>query len=246
MNLKVHTPDGTADARLHLPQAPQAADGPWPGVVYMTDIFGVREETHEAARRLAARGFAVLVPNTFYRSGTYPLFEQPVDFGSQKTLKRFQEISMALNPEAQMRDAGAYIDALLAQPGVRPGKVGVVGHCFTGSLALRIAAARPDQVAAVASFHAGRLVTSDPASPHLLLPRIKARLYFGHAENDGSMPAEAIAKLEDALRAWGGRFESEIYLGARHGWAVSDRPDYDPAQAERALEKLVALFKEAL
>jgi len=111
---------------------------------------------------------------------------------------------------------------------------------------MRTAAAEPDKVAAVASFHGGGLYTDAPTSPHLVLPRIKARLYFGHATNDRSMPQEAIEKFDRALDAWGGKYQSEVYEGAFHGWTVPDAPIYNQAQAERAFEKLTELFANTL
>jgi carboxymethylenebutenolidase len=138
------------------------------------------------------------------------------------------------------------VDALAAQASVAEGPMGVVGHCFCGGLALRTAAARPDRIAAVASLHGGRLFTDAPSSPHLVLPRVKARLYFGHATNDGSMPQEAIDKLTRALEAWGGAYESEVYAGAGHGWTMPDMKPYDPRQAERAFEKMAALLAATL
>lgn len=127
-----------------------------------------------------------------------------------------------------------------------PGPMGVVGFCFTGALAMRIAAARPDRIGAVASFHGGRLFVEGPASPHLLLPRIRARLYFGHAVEDRGMPPEAVEKFNQALAGWGGRYESEVYAGAHHGWTVPDSPVYNQPQAERAFEKLTELLAETL
>jgi carboxymethylenebutenolidase len=124
--------------------------------------------------------------------------------------------------------------------------MGVVGFCFSGAMAMRAAAARPDRIAAAASFHGGRLCTDQPTSPHRELPRIKARLYFGHAVNDKSIPAEQIAKFEESLKAWGGRYESETYEGALHGWTVPGGHVYNHAQAERAFEKLTQLFAETL
>jgi carboxymethylenebutenolidase len=116
----------------------------------------------------------------------------------------------------------------------------VVGYCATGSVAMRFAGARVDKIAAAASFHGARLVTDAPTSPHLLLPRIKtrARLYFGHAIEDRGMPKEAIEKLNLALEAWGGQYESEVYEGAYHSWTVPDSSVCNHAQAERAFGKL--------
>jgi carboxymethylenebutenolidase len=153
-------------------------------------------------------------------------------------------------------DGRAYIDFLLAQKGVKAGgasaragsplnKVGIVGYCFTGQIALRMAAAS-EKVAAAASFHGGSLVTDKPDSPHKQLPRVKARLYFGHAVEDASATPEQIAILEEALRDWHGAFQSETYEGARHGWTVPGRPVYNELQAERAFEKLVELLDATL
>lgn len=118
-------------------------------------------------------------------------------------------------------------------------------YCFSGKMALRAAAVRPGKIAAAASFHGGGLYTDGP-SPHLVLPKIRARLYFGHAINDRSMPQEAIEKLNQALENWGGKFESEVYPGAIHGWTVPDSHAYNPQQAERAFAKLRELFAGTL
>ena len=128
-------------------------------------------------------------------------------------MARFRELAGPLTAAAMESDGAAYVDFLAKQAGVSAGKMGVVGYCFTAAMAMRTAAARPERIAAVAGFHGGRLFTDDPASPHTILPRIKARLYFGHAIEDHSMPKEAIEKFEQALRAWGGKFESETYRG---------------------------------
>ncbi len=111
---------------------------------------------------------------------------------------------------------------------------------------MRAAAVRPERVVATASFHGVGLFSDKPASPHLLLPKIKARLYFGHAVQDASMPAEAIAQFERALAGWGGKFESETYAGAHHGWTVPDHAAYNQPQAERAFSKLTAFFADTL
>ena len=123
--------------------------------------------------------------------------------------------------------------------------MGVVGFCFAGQFALRVAAARPDRIAAAASFHGGGLFTDTDESPHLVLPRVKARLYFGHASNDQSMPTSAIQKFESALEDWGGSYESETYA-ARHGWMIPGGKVHKPAEAERGFAKLMKLLDETL
>ena len=152
-------------------------------------------------------GMSVLVPNLFYRTSKLPVFDFPLKFGDERTTKRLGELSAPLTPDAMGRDASAYVDFLAARETVDPGPMGVVGFCFSGAMAMRAAAARPDRIAAAASLHGGRLYTDQPTSPHRQLPRIKARLYFGHAVDDKSMPAESISQFEEALRASGGRIK---------------------------------------
>jgi carboxymethylenebutenolidase len=240
--IEIQTPDGTVDGVLYRSESGR----PEPGVIHLTDIFGIRKSHREMAQRLAVEGYTVLMPNIFYRTGKPPLVEHGADFQDEKTKQRLAELRGPLTPEAVERDANAYVDFLTAQESVRPGGIGVVGHCFSGAVALRLAAARPEEVAAAASFHGGGLYTDAPTSPHLLLPRIKARLYFGHATNDRSMPQEAIEKLDQALTTWGGVFESEVYEGAAHGWTVPDSRVYNESQAERAFRKLTGLLAETL
>jgi carboxymethylenebutenolidase len=241
-SIEINTADGTADGYVHRP----SGEGPWPGVIHLTDVGGIRTSNLALAARLADEGYVVLTPNLFYRTARTPLFDFKMNFAEERTRKRFAELVSPLDPEAQARDGGAFSDFLRAQSGVKVGPIGVVGYCFTGGSALRFAAARPDDVACAASFHGGGLVNESPASPHRLLPQIKARLYFGHAEGDRSMSAAQIATLESALAAWGGRYESEVYPGASHGWTMSDASVYDPAQAERAWRKLTELLSQTL
>lgn len=237
----IRTSDGTSQAILYFPDNDRA-----PGVIFLTDIGGLRPSQRNMARRIAGAGYTVLLPNIFYRTSLLPVFDFPIELGEERTTRRFGELSRPLTPEAMDRDAAEYVDFLAAHDSVGRGGMGVVGFCFSGAFALRTAAVRPHQIATAASFHGGRLYTDDPSSPHLVLPRVKARLYFGHAVEDRSMPAEAIAKLNEALKAWGGEHESEVYNGARHGWTVPDNPAYNHPQAERAFSKLIELFKQNL
>jgi carboxymethylenebutenolidase len=240
--LEVPTRDGDAEAFLYRPDE----NGSWPGVIHLTDIAGIRPAYHRMARRLAEQGFAVLLPNIFHRVAKLPVFDFEAKMGDERTMKRIGELRAGLNTEQMLADSASFTDFLLQQKGVKPDRAGVVGYCFTGSMAVRMASVRPDQIAAAGSFHGGGLATDQPDSPHLLLPKIKARLYFGHAVDDRSMPAAAIEKLDGALKEWGGRYESETYQGAHHGWAVPGSPVYNEAQAERHFEKLTALLRETL
>lgn len=237
--VEVGTPDGAADGFVIHPDK----EGRWPGVLYLTDIFGIRDASRGMARRLTGEGYAVLLPNIFYRSGKPPIFNFPFKMGDERFVKRMNEIRGPLTPDAMDRDVSAYVDFLGKQPS---GKAfGAVGFCFSGQIALRAAAVRPAQIAAAASFHGGGLYTDAPDSPHTLLPLVKARLYFGHGIEDRSMPQEAIEKLDRALAGWGGQYETEIYE-AHHGWTVPDHSAYNEPQAERAYAKLTDLLNSTL
>jgi len=217
----------------------------FPGVVFLTDIWGTRPANIGVAKRLAERGFSVLMPNVFHRySRMTPDGFEPAN--QDEMHKALQALFTTLTPQNMVDDGKAYVDFLLAQKGVKKEKVGVVGYCFTGQMAVRTAAAVPDHVAAAASFHGGFLVTPAPDSPHKILGPIKARLYFGHAVEDSTATPEQVAALEAALRDWQGAFQSEFYEGARHGWTVPGRDVYNELQAERAFEKLVELFEATL
>lgn len=240
-SIEFRTQDGVVDGYYYA-----AAAGSGPGVLFLTDIRGVRQATREMAARLAGEGYSVLLPNVFYRTGKPPSFDFPFKFGDARTMQRFAELVTPLTPEAIERDAAAFSAELLKLPGVRPGPLGAVGHCFTGAVALRFAAAQPERIAAVVSLHGGALATPKPDSPHLVLPRVRASLYFAHAENDALMPADGIRTLEAALAQWGGRYESETYPGARHGWTGFDSPSYDEAAEQRAHTKLLELFQSSL
>lgn len=240
--IEIRTADGTADGFLYRAEGERRL----PGAIHLTDIGGIRPSHREMAKRLAEKGYTALMPNVFYRTGKPPVLHVKPNMGEEQTMKRIGELAASLPPEAIERDATAYVNFLLGNAAVSGGSIGVVGYCFTGAFAMRTAAALPDKVAAAASFHGGSLYTDTPTSPHFVLPRIKARVYFGHATKDRSMPQEAIEKFDRALAAWGGKYESEVYDGAFHSWTVSDSPVYNQPQADRAFAKLTELFASTL
>jgi carboxymethylenebutenolidase len=240
--VEIRTADGIADGYVHRP----SGGGSAPGVLMLTDVGGLRPASLQLSERLAEQGFVVLTPNVFYRTAKPPMFTFTPNFAEERTQKRFAELVSPLKPDAIERDAAAFLDFLGALPDVKPGKFGVAGYCFTGGYAMRVAASQPNRVAAVASFHGGGLCTDAETSPHRVLPQIKARLYFGHATKDRSMPQEAIDKLDQALAAWGGKFETEVYEGAYHGWTMPGHQAHNPVQADRALTKLTELFAQTL
>ena len=238
---KVEIPGIGVEALLFRPD--DLAD--FPGIVFLTDIWGIRPANIGVAKRLAAQGFTVLMPNVFHRYSR--ITPDGFEHGSAEEMtKAMYALFQALTPENMVDDGKAYVDFLQGQKGVKKGKVGIVGYCFTGQMAVRTAAAVPDKVAAAASFHGGFLVTDKPDSPHKVLGPIKARLYFGHAVEDSTATPEQVKTLEASLRDWHGAFESEFYEGALHGWTVPGRDVYNEMQAERAFEKMVQLFEATL
>ena len=250
-NVQVKTPDGTCDAAFIHPSS-----GSHPAVLIWADAFGLRPAMRDIGKRIAAEGYSVLVPNPFYRVAKAPVIEDPSSFSFQNPadMAKLRPLMASINAAgAAEKDAAAFIAFLDAQQQVNKAKkIGTQGYCMGGPLVVRTAAAVPDRVGAGASFHGGGLVTNTPDSPHLLAPKIKARMYFGVASNDDARQPDAKDKLREAFAAAKVPAEIEVYPGALHGWCVPDmpmqdgKPVYSKPDAERAWSKLVALYKTAL
>ncbi|HZO35422.1 MAG TPA: dienelactone hydrolase family protein [Solirubrobacteraceae bacterium] len=240
--VEVTTPDGVADAYLARPDG----DGRHPGVLLIHDAFGLRPQIERMAQRIAAEGFAVLVPNLYYRAGRAPVVSMDgVDDPERRgaLMERIRPVMQSLTPDRIAADADAYLDRL-AQEG--DGPFAITGYCMGGRLGWLIAAAHPDRVAALGAFHTGRMVTEDADSPHLLAGRIAAEVYFGHADNDQGMTPDNVAAIDHALEAAGVRHRSEIYEGAGHGYTMADTPVYDEAASERHFSELFALLERTV
>jgi carboxymethylenebutenolidase len=213
------------------------------------DAFGLRPSLKKMADRLAGQGYTVLVPNVFYRHGRAPVVELPDFIDTDARPELFQKIVpliRSVTPERAERDADAYLRRLADCPQAADGPVGVTGYCMGARLALRTAGAYPERVAAVAGFHGGQLATDQPDSPHLLAGRITAEAYFGHADQDHSLPPEQIERLEKAFTDAGVRHRCEVYEGAPHGYTQEDTSSYHAEAAERHWRELLALFGRAL
>ncbi|NEB04020.1 dienelactone hydrolase family protein [Streptomyces sp. SID13726] len=238
----IPTEDGVADAYLVHP-----GDGtPRPAVLLYQDAFGLRPHLRSMADRLAEAGYTVLVPNVFYRHGRAPLFDLPefIDPAARPEIfEKIMPVMQSLTPELAMRDAGAYLRWLADRPEVADGPVALTGYCMGARLALLTAGTYPDRVAAAAGFHGGRLATDTPDSPHLVAEHITAELYFGHADQDPSLPAEQIELLATTLTEAGVRHRYEVYEGAQHGFTQADTASYSPEGDERHWAALLDLLK---
>lgn len=243
--LDVPTADGVADALLVVP----GSERPHPGVVLFMDAFGLRPRLEDMAARLASHGYAVLVPNVFWRSGRAPVVDLPdlSDPGARGTVfERLGPVMKALTPELAVRDDDAWLDCLAGDERVADGPVGAVGYCMGGALAIRLAAHAPDRVAAVATFHAGRLVTDAADSPHRLLEGVRAEVYVAHADHDQSMSPEHQRVVAEALASAGVEHRTELYAGAAHGFTMADTAAYDEVATERHWAALLDLFGRRL
>jgi len=248
-DVTIKTPDGSCDAAFIHP-----ASGAHPGVIIWTDAFGLRPAFREMGRRLAAEGYAVLIPNPYYRTTKAPGITTAIDFQNPADRAKLGALMGPLTAAgAAEKDAVAYVDFLDAQAAVRTAsKIGTTGYCMGGPLTMRTAATRPDRIGAAGSFHGGGLVTDKPDSPHLLAAKIKAQYYFGIAASDDDKQPDAKDKLKAAFAAANVPAEIEVYAGSIHGWCVPDmpmrdgQPIYNQALAERAWGHLTGLFKGAL
>jgi carboxymethylenebutenolidase len=240
--IDVPTRDGVADCYLTRPDD----DSQDSGVLFMIDAIGLRPRIKEMADRIAAKGYAVLAPNVFYRDGRAPIWP-PLELNDADARAEFfttlQPITAKLTPEAAASDGAAYLDKLAE---FSDGKPGITGYCLGGRLGWHIAASHPDRVAALAGFHTGGMVTDSKDSPHLRAPDVKAAIYWGFADNDRSMSAEQIGVLDQAMDTAEISYTTEIYEGAAHGYTMADMGAYNEAAAERHFDALFQLLNQTL
>ncbi|GAA4778241.1 dienelactone hydrolase family protein [Novosphingobium ginsenosidimutans] len=234
----VTTPDGKLDAFFVHP-----AKGRHPAVILWPDIAGLREAYKVMARRLAADGHAVLVLNQYYRSAPAPHFDAITQWRTSEGQAKLRPMIPLLTPEAIERDAKAAVAWLDGQKAVDKKRgIGSSGYCMGGPFTVRTAHAVPGRVRAAASFHGGSLVTDKPDSPHQLLKATKAGYLFAIARNDDARSPGDKDALRDAAKAAGRPAEVEVYP-ADHGWCTIDSPVFDKVQADRAWERMLALFR---
>jgi carboxymethylenebutenolidase len=248
-SVDVKTPDGTCDATFIHPTT-----GSHPAVIIWPDAFGLRPAMVDMGKRIAADGYSVLVPNPYYRMTKAPGIDMNgFNFSNQADMAKLRPLMGSIGAAgAAEKDAAAFVAFLDAQKQVNAAKkIGTQGYCMGGPLVFRTMAAVPNRLGAGGSFHGGGLVTDQPTSPHLMIPKMKGRLYVAVASNDDSRQPDAKDKLKEAFSAANVPAEIEVYKSL-HGWCVpdmpaaADSPIYNKPEAEKAWAKLVALYKTAL
>jgi len=243
-DVAIPTPDGDARAFVFTPDEGQ---GPWPAAIIFMDAPAIRPALFDMGERLAQAGYYVLLPDMFWRAGPYP----PLDIATLRTgnpqqQALFAKLRASTANDRAMRDTRAFLDWLSRQPRAKADKVGVTGYCMGGGIALRAAGTYPGRVAAAASFHGGNLATDEASSPHLLAPKITARVLVAGADEDSSFPKDQCERLTAALKDARVEATVSIWKGARHGWVPTDMPVHNPEAAERHWKEVVALFDETL
>jgi carboxymethylenebutenolidase len=238
----VTTADGSADAALFHP----SGSGTWPAVLMWPDILGLRPVFREMGQRLAEQGYVVLVPNPFYRTNRAPVVTGSFDFGNAQQRDGLMAIRGKLTDEMVDRDAAAFLSFLDQQKATDRSKgAGVQGYCFSGPFAIHTGAVRSDRIRAIATFHGGGLVSNEPTSPHLLIPKTNASFVVAIARNDDARQPEAKDVLKAAFAAAKRSAVVEVYP-ADHGWCVPGSQAYNEPAAERAWAELLKLYRTAL
>ena len=239
---ELKTADGTCPCYAY--SAP--GDRPAPAVILFMDGIGIRPALRGMAERLASNGFFVLLPNLYYRGGETPVFDAATMMSDPAQRDRMMALIRTVTSSAVTRDTQACLEYLSGEPKVKGSRVGCVGYCMGGSIALRAAANFPDRIAAAASIHGAALATDQPDSPHRGLPQIRGAVYVAVAGIDQWLLPGETDRLRAALVEAGTRHEVEEYPGIQHGFAATDTPMYDRAGAERHWERILSLFRKEL
>jgi carboxymethylenebutenolidase len=249
--IDIATADGKMDAFVTHPEE----GGPFPAVVVLMDIWGLREELYDVARRIATVGYFCVLPNFWYRRGRVR-YEFRDENGRMRSLvvlpkavqDEIRDNARLVTDRMAMADIGSLLAFLDGEPAAGKGPKGTVGYCLGGRLSLAAAAEFPDRFRASASMHGTTLVSDAPDSPHRLVDRMRGEIYCGFAEKDQWAPPstiETLAKLfEDSADVL--RYRAIVHPGTEHGYALPDRDIFHKASNNRDWEHIFAMFKRQL
>ena len=242
--LSIPAPAGTIDARVFTPAG---SSGPLPGVIVLTDIGGMRPAYDEKAQTIADAGYAVLLPNIYYRSVAGQAVPDGKSFRDPDIMPVVRGYASQLTPAAQAEDFKAWLAAMADDSSFARGPCAVIGYCLTGGFAVRMAALHPDHIVAAAGFHSAQLAPADGSNGLVeMVGAIKARVYFGHADKDEHLPPDQIARMDEALAAAGVHFSTELYKGAMHGFTAKGNPAYHPQADALHFKRVFTLLEETL
>ena len=241
--IEQHIDIPSADGAMNSFVAHPEEGGPFPVVLFYMDAPGKREELHEMARRLAAVGYFVVLPNLYYRrTRDFWLRER-----TEPALAQMFGLMATLNRTTTECDTRALLDYVDAQPQADATRIGAVGYCMSGPFVMWAAAAFPERLRCIASIHGANMATEAPDSPHRMAPLIRCESYFACAEIDKWAPPADIQKLQSALEAAGTKHRIEWYPAVEHGFVFPKRAGiYNLGAAERHWERLYSLFARNL
>jgi carboxymethylenebutenolidase len=237
-HVDIPTADGAMNSFVVHPQE----DGPFPVVLFYMDAPGKREELHDMARRIAAVGYFVVLPNLYYRR-TRDFWLQERTEPAMAVMFEHMATLDSRTTECDTRALLGYVDA---QRDADATRIGAVGYCMSGPIVMWAAAQFPQRLACIASIHGANMVTDKPDSPHRMPPKIRCESYFACAEIDKWAPPADIRTLQAALETAGTPHRVEWYPGVEHGFVFPQRPVYNKAAAERHWERLFSLFDRCL
>jgi carboxymethylenebutenolidase len=241
MSSRVEIAAAAGDAPAWLFASPRPSTS---GIILFMDVFGIRPALLDVAERLCTLGHHVLLPDLYYRLGTYDPVSAADALAAPPILVQRRDMRDRTPISQTVEDTPFFVDVLASQGA--SGRIGVLGYCMGGARAMRAADAVPGRIAAAASIHGGNLAIDEEHSPHLHLGRMTARLYVGCAGTDPSFPPAQSGRLAEALRNSGIDYQLENYVGCEHGWAIPDNPIFNSEGSERHWRRLAVLFDETL
>ncbi len=212
----------TTPGYLSLP-----ASGSGPALIVLQEWWGLVDHIKDVADRFAAEGFVALAPDLYHGEST----SSPDDAG---------RLMMALDIDRATRDVSGAVQYLLGLGAVAPKKVGTVGFCMGGQLALAAACQSPEVAACIDFYGVHPNITLDFSG-------LRAPVLGLFAENDAFVSPEVAGKLEHDLNEAGATTDFHIYPGVDHAFFNDTRPDvHDAAAASDAWRRSVEFFRAHL